>query len=472
VVTVAVPDYTAWQRAVRQLLAQATPPEHIAWLAESEQASLPFSLPEISGHEDSGIRHRPLVPRAFKSLADVVACHRNPRKWDTMYRVLWRLGHDGRQVLEHELNDDVRVLKDMAAQVRRDEHKMRAFVRFAPVQEAAGVRYIAWYEPDHLVVQRAAPFFADRFASMQWSILTPDVSVHWDGRALSFTDGVPAPVARGASEIEHLWRVYYEAVFNPARLNARAMLRDMPARRWHRLPEAAVIPQLVKTARERLDRLRGTQTTDSARPFVPEIRDLDVLRDASSLCRGCRLYQTATQVVFGEGPRDADIVLVGEQPGDTEDLQGRPFIGPAGQILDRALAAAGMDRASVYVTNAVKHFSFEPRGKRRIHQTPRLSDTRACRPWLEAELQTIRPGTVVAMGSTAARALLGPQARVMALRGRVLDGLAWSRRVIVTVHPSAILRNDENSERYFDMLVSDLVLAGSERAKSDSWRTR
>ena len=192
---------------------------------------------------------------------------------------------------------------------------------------------------------------------------------------------------------------------------------------------------------------------------MPDTNDLQALREAAAACRGCPLYAPATQTVLGEGPRDADIVLVGEQPGDAEHIAGRPFVGPAGQVLDRALAAAGIDRTRVYVTNAVKHFSFEPRGKRRIHQTPRYSEMRACRPWLEAELQALRPAIIVAMGSTAVRALIGPQARVMAIRGRALDGLAWAPRVVVTVHPSAVLRSEKEGARYFEMLTADLALA-------------
>ena len=235
----------------------------------------------------------------------------------------------------------------------------------------------------------------------------------------------------------------------------------MPAKRWRHLPEAMLIPHLVRTAHQRTGRLTAQRTAATARPFVPASDDLETLRLASASCRGCRLHAAATQVVFGEGPPDAAIVLVGEQPGDAEDLAGRPFVGPAGAILDRAIAAAGLDRRRLYLTNAVKHFSFEPRGKRRIHQTPRSSDVHACRPWLESELQAIRPATVVAMGSTAARTLLGPQARVMMLRGRVLEGLAWAPRLIVTLHPSAVLRSEADGERYLEMLVSDLRLAAA-----------
>jgi len=203
------------------------------------------------------------------------------------------------------------------------------------------------------------------------------------------------------------------------------------------------------------------KTPGSARPFVPDTRDLSKLDNAAESCRGCDLYKRATQVVFGQGKRKARIVFVGEQPGDAEDRAGQPFVGPAGRVLDRALETAGIDRADVYVTNAVKHFSFEERGKRRIHKKPRLSEVRACHPWLEAELQSIKPDCIVLLGSTAANSLLGPQARVMKIRGRPLIDTAWAPSVVVvTIHPSAVLRAD-NEEEYFSLLVADLKVARS-----------
>jgi uracil-DNA glycosylase len=199
-------------------------------------------------------------------------------------------------------------------------------------------------------------------------------------------------------------------------------------------------------------------TKKSAKPFVPDSRDLGRLHDAAASCRGCDLYARATQVVFGEGSRRSRIVLVGEQPGVVEDVRGRPFVGPAGGVLDRALTAAGIDRADVYMTNAVKHFSFEERGKRRIHKKPRLSEMRACRPWLEAELQAIRPVCVVCLGSTAAQSLLGPDVRIMQVRGQVLKDTSWAPSLVVTIHPSAVLRADDG-EAMFEMLVDDLTIA-------------
>jgi DNA polymerase len=218
---------------------------------------------------------------------------------------------------------------------------------------------------------------------------------------------------------------------------------------------------MVNSAHERtLSLARRTADTESARPFVPETQSLGTLKDAARECRGCELYKRATQVVFGEGAKKSRLVLVGEQPGDAEDRAGHPFVGPAGRVLDRALEAAGVDRRTAYVTNAVKHFSFEERGKRRIHKTPRISEMRACRPWLEAEIQSIRPACIVCLGSTAARSMLGPQARVTQLRGSVITDSAWASAVVVTIHPSAVLRADDG-EQYFEMLVDDLTLAAA-----------
>ncbi len=339
---------------------------------------------------------------------------------------------------------------------------MHAFVRFTAVTDEAGERYVAWYRPDHLIVRRAVPFFVERFASMRWSILTPELSAHWDGHELSFTSGVPTPVAHATGGIEELWRAYYASVFNPARANLRATLREMPLRRWAQLPEAALIPSLLNRAQETTAQALEVRAPGTARPFVPETTQLEELRAAAQACRGCALHERATQAVFGEGAPGARVVLVGEQPGDAEDVQGRPFVGPAGQVLDKALRAAGIDRTSVYLTNAVKHFSWEPRGKRRIHQTPRMSEMRACRPWLEAELQAIRPDVVVCLGATAARALLGPQARGRGVarqgdRGaglgashggdRASVGRAAQRRPRRRVLPDAGRRPDAHSDR-------------------------
>jgi uracil-DNA glycosylase len=194
----------------------------------------------------------------------------------------------------------------------------------------------------------------------------------------------------------------------------------------------------------------------TARDFVPPSDDLDELAEASKTCKGCHLWEHATQTVFGEGPPEARVVLVGEQPGDKEDLAGEPFVGPAGKLLDRALTEAGIDRSDVYVTNAVKHFKWTPRGKRRIHQKPNAEEIKACWPWLEAEVAAITPDIVVCLGATAAQGVLGRQFKVTQRRGEVLQSdHGW--RVTATVHPSSILRaDDERRQVAYDAFVSDL----------------
>jgi uracil-DNA glycosylase family protein len=201
--------------------------------------------------------------------------------------------------------------------------------------------------------------------------------------------------------------------------------------------------------------------------FVPPGASLKKLREAVTACEGCDLYKFATQAVFGEGPATAHLVLIGEQPGDQEDRTGRPFVGPAGEVLDRALQEAGVARKEVYVTNAVKHFAFEERGKRRIHRTPRLSEVTACRPWMEAEIAAIEPAVVVCLGATAAKALLGSQFRLTVDRGKFFES-RFAAKTLATYHPSAILRGDtpEARDESYRMLVEDLKIAAREAAKS------
>jgi uracil-DNA glycosylase len=196
----------------------------------------------------------------------------------------------------------------------------------------------------------------------------------------------------------------------------------------------------------------------SAARLVPERPTLPRLREAAADCKACDLWKTGTQTVFGEGAKDAEIVFVGEQPGDKEDLAGRPFVGPAGRVLDQALEAAGIDRRLAYVTNAVKHFKWQARGKRRIHQKPNAAELAACRPWLDAELAVVKPKVVVALGATAAQALLGRSFRVTKQRGEPIDGTGIAEYVIATFHPSSILRQEteDDRQRAMDELVADL----------------
>jgi DNA polymerase len=201
----------------------------------------------------------------------------------------------------------------------------------------------------------------------------------------------------------------------------------------------------------------------SASEFIPEGGGLKAMREAAAGCRGCHLYQHATQTVFGEGPRSARIMLVGEMAGDREDREGHPFVGPAGRELDRALEAAGIERDEVYVTNVVKHFKFEERGKRRIHQTPRKGEIDACLPWLDTEIKLIRPRGIVTLGATAAKALLGPGFRLTQHRGELLES-ELAPVVAATIHPSAIVRDRDEESRN----AQRRALAGELRAVAEA----
>jgi len=254
------------------------------------------------------------------------------------------------------------------------------------------------------------------------------------------------------------WQVLYTVLFRLVH-ESRDLLaspRDPDVRRLRGL--AAQAWRLTQQA-EAQEALALEHQGGGAAPFVPAGASLDELRAAGARCQGCDLYRHATQMVFGRGPADARVVLVGEQPGDQEDLKGAPFVGPAGEVLDRALAEVGIARQRVYVTNAVKHFSFVERGKRRIHQTPRLPELAACRPWLEAELDLIKPAVLGALGATAARAILGPDFRLLKQRGQFFV-TRWSSKTIATLHPSAVLRGRDDAEqaRLYSMLRDDLRL--------------
>jgi DNA polymerase len=211
-------------------------------------------------------------------------------------------------------------------------------------------------------------------------------------------------------------------------------------------------------------------STGSAADFLPQRITLPQLRRAAARCQGCTLYCNATQTVFGEGPVPALLMLLGEQPGDQEDRVGRPFVGPAGRLLDESLEQAGIERDEIFVTNAVKHFKFEPRGKRRIHSKPNAREIRACAPWLEAEIQIVKPQIVVALGATAAQALLGSSFRLTQHRGEFITGTRWAPRVLATLHPSALLRMPDPDARREARasFVDDLRLVAKNFARARS----
>ena len=308
--------------------------------------------------------------------------------------------------------------------------------------------------------------------------------MRWDGESLAFGPGARREDAPPADAAEQLWLTYYASIFNPARLKIAMMEKEMPRRYWKNLPEAVLIHPLSAASAERSGRMieqpasapakrRPAASTasriDQREVVVHAPGSLEALRDATERCRECPIGAMATQAVPGAGPERPRLMFVGEQPGDQEDLRGQPFVGPAGQLFDRALAQVGLPRDQLYVTNAVKHFKFELRGKRRIHKTPAQQEVAACAHWLESEIALVKPQAIVALGATAARSLLGRAVPVMKERGNWLmrdDGL----RVLVTLHPSALLRVDPaEKEAAYDRWLEDLARAvggGSPEAPS------
>ena len=450
---------------------------------KANRATNPLALPLLPPH----------TSKAFLDAAEIAAVHRSPDRWNLLYRILYRL-QANRDLLKIEIDSDVAQLHQLEQQVRRDLHKMHAFVRFRkvepdamdeanpftphPTESASGVagearsnqeHFVAWYQPDHRILPLAAPFFAERFGPMQWTILTPDASVSWEPgtRQLHWFEGLPRESAPQADELETLWRSYYASIYNPARLNPIAMRSEMPVRYWKDLPEISLLPTLITQSASRVGTMVTTQAAKpSAAPFVPAKHELPLIDAALPSCKGCDLYLHATQVVPGVGPsiatrhKPATLMLVGEQPGDQEDLQGLPFVGPAGRILDKVLAELQIERSSVYVTNAVKHFKFIQRGKLRLHQNPRMSEITACRPWLLAEIDAVRPKVVLCLGASASKSLLGGTFALMRDHGKILT-TPYADQVVATIHPSAVLRarDQQSGEQLYGFLRDDLALA-------------
>jgi len=464
-------DWVGWRNAARRLALAGVPPEQVVWSVESPTDLFADGEPPAK-HPLAGTFS---VPRSLVTLAETVIQAREAERFALLYRLVWRAHGGEKHLLEQTTDPEVDRAQRLAQSVRRDTHKMRAFVRFREVAEAGATRYVAWFEPAHYIVEANAAFFVRRFATMTWSILTPYRSAHWNGAAIEFGAGARREDVPDDDRLAEYWRVYFSSIFNPARLKIGAMTSEMPRKYWRNLPEAAAIPELIRTAQERAAEMVEQPVISPPRPTNRAIRPaapppetaLGRAAAEAAACRRCALWEPATQIVFGEGPPHAAMMLVGEQPGDQEDLAGRPFVGPAGQVLDRALAEAGIDRATLYVTNAVKHFKFEPRGRRRIHATPDAGEIAACRFWLDLERETVRPRLIVLMGASAARAVLGRAVTISRERGRPIP--LGTSRGFVTVHPSYLLRlpDEAAKAREYAAFVADLRHAAEAAAAED-----
>ena len=446
-----VGTFDAWRAEARRLLSARVPPEEILWHHGAAAPDL-FAGPQAVPGDGAQIT----VPKSFLDLAQLVVWHRDPQRFARLYALLHAL-QSRRDLMQDRAEPRVAKLHAMAKEVSRDRHKMTAFVRFREVGEPGTNRrrFAAWFEPSHFILEPTAPFFARRFGDMDWSIVTPDLTAHFDG-ALTFAPGQPEPPP-AEDATEELWRTYFRSIFNPARLKTKAMQAEMPRKYWKNLPEATLIPELIATAEARARQMAEAAPTLAPARADPVLSRLhsdqrmrmeskDQFLKALEGCRRCPLWRDATQPVPGEGPLDARLMAVGEQPGDQEDLAGRPFIGPAGEVFDRALAAAGLDRGAIYVTNAVKHFKFVPRGKRRLHQSPNRDEIDHCKWWLDLERERLKPALILAMGGTALESLTGRREGILKRRG-TFEETRDGTPLLVTVHPSYILRLPDPQQR-------------------------
>ncbi len=459
-------DFTEWREAARRLLISGVPPEAIDWLHDVDVdvgGDLFDRVPDGRQAPAPTVSATSTltVPKSFLDTAAAAICHADPARFAILYRVLYRLQRD-RNLLSLATDEDVAMLNGLVKSVRRDSHKMTAFVRFKEVGHRAGSerrRFVAWFEPDHYVVARVAPFFQRRFFDMDWMIATPRGVAAWDGAVLEVSSA-PGQKSPMSDDTEDLWRTYFSSIFNPARLKVRAMQSEMPKKYWKNLPEASLIPAMIAGAEASVAAMAERAATDPpafharVRPapdgqgsVVPSSRmTLEDVRAEAAGCTRCPLHCNATRTVFGEGPPDAPVMIVGEQPGDQEDLAGRPFVGPAGKLFDTVAQQVGLDRKSLYVTNAVKHFKYEMRGKRRLHQRPDAGEVEHCRWWLDLELALVKPRLVVAMGATALFALTGARPKIADVRGQILYPESGPG-VFVTVHPSFLLRIPDAGRR-------------------------
>ncbi len=407
-------DWVGWRGATRALVLAGIAPDAVRWSVGGDSDALP---------QGSGSFN---VSRSLVSLASLAIQAREPARFDLLYRLVWHANTGKTDEAE------LRQAQHLALAVRAEAHRMRTQLRFLPVEDAGRTRYLGWYAPAHYVLEANTQLIARRFPDLSFSIVTPDGAAHWDGAELRFSVGASGMADDDA--LQAWWRAHH-ALHH--------------ARTGTSVPEA-----------EALDEAPRPPDRPPLGPVVLNLGSDPGLREAAAEaegCRRCHLYERATQTVFGEGPAHALVLFVGEQPGDQEDIIGRPFVGPAGQIMDRAMEEAGIDRRTVYITNAVKHFKFEPRGKRRIHQTPEAPEIQACRFWLDVELVRLRPKLVVAMGGTAARALLGRAVTITRERGRPIE-LPDGQKAFVTVHPSFLLRvpDEDAKAREYRGFVADL----------------
>jgi uracil-DNA glycosylase family protein len=414
-------DWTGWRRAARAFVLAQIEPADLTWTVGGDGDP----IPDIDGSFT--------LPRALVSLAGQGFQVREAERFGLLYTLVWRAHHGGLALNDRD-DLDLRLAQRWALATRADAHRMRTLLRFTEVMFNGKPRFLGWYAPDHFVLESNARLLARRDPEHDFTIVTPDGTAHRDKTGIRFCNGLKHP-----DDDETLlawWDAHREAILASSHdgggLPEAEELDEVP-----RPPDRPSLGPLV---------LRRSQTSASG----------ELAREARG-CERCALCGPAAQTVFGEGPAGARVMFIGEQPGDQEDVIGRPFVGPAGQLLDEALEQAGIDRRRIYITNAVKHFKFTLRGRRRIHQSPSPEEIDICRFWLDAERTAVNPSLLVLLGGSAGRAVLGRPVAVTREHGRPFTlpdgGLAF-----LTVHPSYLLRQPDEASyaREYAAFVRDL----------------
>ncbi len=415
-------DWTGWRQAARAYVLAGVEPAELSWSVGGKS----HAAPEAEG--------RFTLSRAFITLAAQAFQAREAERFGLLYALVWR-AHRGELDLTDKVDADLALARRWALTVRADAHRMRTLLRFLPLEQKS---FLGWYEPDHFVLEPNARLLASRDPNRVFTIVTPDRTAHHDGSGLRFGAGLKQPA--DDETLLAWWNDHREAILRESDEGGglpEAEDVDEDPRPIDRAPIGPVV----------LPRSQTSGTTE--------------LAQAARGCTRCDLCGPATQTVFGEGPSDARVIFIGEQPGDQEDVIGRPFVGPSGQLLDKALEEAGIDRRRIAVTNAVKHFKFTQRGRRRIHQSPTAHEIEICRFWLDAERASFDPKLLVLLGASAGHAVLGRRVTVTRERGRPFS-LPDGGTAFLTVHPSYLLRQPDakSRAREYAAFVRDLRAVG------------
>lgn len=443
-------DFKRWREQARTYLREGIPPENTHWGQGFHLfQETPKSLKSVAF---------PKVPAEFFKLARLMACARFDGRWTLLYRLLFRLNHENPYLLKISIDPDVQHANQLAKSVERDIHKMHAFVRFKKVEKDNLETYVAWHQPEHLIIELATPFFVRRFGDKPWSIFTPDASAHWDLQELKFSEGLSQNEFHHRDDFDDLWKIYYRSIYNPARLKIKMMKSEMAPKYWSSLPETDIIHELIRDTPKRLQNISQSEHSQAQ---IPENASWSELRQSAQYCKACPLALHTQNTVFGEGDLSSKLMIVGDFPEKPEDLQSKVFTGPTEEILNEALKAAGLCREKVYITNAVKHFKQDTDQKSQNHFKAGGSEIHACKPWLEAEIALIQPKVILALGITAGISLYGRLVRIQDELTKPHHTSSYASTLLISWHPAVIFNapSTEEKQKRFQDLVNSLRLA-------------